>query len=167
MPDVKPGSEIGRQRGSGVETVHAQTGTLDDELLAREDVLRALDKHEDVKVEVDILNTDRAVGARVHGAVAQRHGNNGWKGSLNIIFTGSAGQSFGAFCLNGMDLVVVGEANDYVGKSMHGGSITVKTCDNIGFTAEESAIVGNIVPLRCHRRPLLRQRPRRRALLRP
>ena len=143
MPDVKPGSEIGRAWQPELETVHAQTGTLDDELLAREDVLRALDKHEDVKVEVDILNTDRAVGARVHGAGAQRHGNNGWKGSLNIIFTGSAGQSFGAFCLNGMDLVVVGEANDYVGKSMHGGSITVKTCDNVGFTAEESAIVGN------------------------
>ena len=143
MPDVKPGSAIGRAWQPELEAVHAQMNTLDDELLAREDVMRALDNHEDVVVETPIRNTDRTVGARVHGAVAVRHGNKGWTGSLKMIYTGSAGQSFGAFCLDGMEHVVVGEANDYVGKSMHGGSITVKTVEGAGFTPSESAIVGN------------------------
>ena len=105
--------------------VHAQTNTLDDELLEMDEVIAAIDGHEHKTVETPVVNTDRATGARIAGAVAKAHGNRGWRGSLHVIFTGCAGQSFGAFCLDGLDLEVRGDANDYVGKSLHGGRIRV------------------------------------------
>jgi len=125
-----------------------QFGTLDDELLAREDVMRAIEEHEDVVVETGITNVDRTATARVTGAIAQRHGNRGWRGSLHLIFNGCAGQSFGFACLPGLDLEVRGDANDYVGKSMHGGRIRIRPVDciegrSIGFEPSESVIIGN------------------------
>jgi glutamate synthase (ferredoxin) len=65
------------------------------------------------------------VGARIAGEIAERHGNTGFTGSLDLTFEGAAGQSFGAFLLQGMNLRLVGEANDYVGKGMNGGRITL------------------------------------------
>ena len=108
-----------------LEEVHAQTNTLDDELLEMGEVIAAIEAHEHKTVETPVVNTDRATGARIAGAVAKAHGNRGWRGSLHIVFTGCAGQSFGAYCLDGLDLEVRGDANDYVGKSLHGGRIRV------------------------------------------
>jgi glutamate synthase (ferredoxin) len=71
------------------------------------------------------VNTDRSVGARIAGEIAARHGNTGFSGQLDLSFTGAAGQSFGAFLLQGMNVGLVGEANDYVGKGINGGRITV------------------------------------------
>jgi glutamate synthase (ferredoxin) len=122
----------------------AQTDTLDDELLAREDVKRAIEQHEDVQLTVPITNVDRTVAARVAGVVAKAHGNRGWKGSLHMIFEGCAGQSFGFACLDGLDLEVRGDANDYVGKSMHGGRIRIRPVEGeIGFDPLDAVIVGN------------------------
>src|SRR5439155_20425322 len=71
-----------------------------------------------------IKNTDRAFGASIAGAIAERFGDVGLlPGSVRIVATGSAGQSFGAFALPGMSLTLVGDANDCVGKGMHGGEI--------------------------------------------
>jgi len=140
MPDVR----TARDWQPELPITHAQVDTLDDELLARDDVQRAIADHDDVTVESSIRNTDRAGCARIHGAVAEAHGNRGWRGSLHLKFTGCAGQSFGAFCLDGMDLEVAGDANDYVGKSMHGGRIRLHPIDGeIGFVPSESIIVGN------------------------
>ena len=134
---------------------HAQMNTLDDELLAMDDVAAAIEGHEHHLVEADICNTDRAAAARVAGAIAARHGNRGWEGSLHLRFTGCAGQSFGAFCLGGLDLEVRGDANDYVGKSLHGGRIRILPgADAAGryalddgfapsFTPSDCSIVGN------------------------
>jgi glutamate synthase (ferredoxin) len=72
-----------------------------------------------------IVNTDRSVGARLAGEIAARHGNKGFQGQLDLSFEGAAGQSFGAFLLQGMNVRLVGEANDYVGKGINGGRITV------------------------------------------
>src|SRR6185369_16367383 len=73
-----------------------------------------------------IANTDRAFGADIAGAIAARHGDAGLPdGSVTLAVTGSAGQSFGAFALPGMRLVLVGDANDGLGKGMHGGEIIV------------------------------------------
>ncbi len=73
-----------------------------------------------------VANTNRAVGARVAGLVAARFGDAGLPdGSLRLRLRGTAGQSFGAFCLPGISLHLTGEANDYLGKSMHGGQIVV------------------------------------------
>ena len=142
MPVLKSAEE--RKQLEEVDYTWAQKGTLDDTLLAREDVKRAIENHEHVKVETPIVNTDRAIPSRVHGQVALAHGNSGWKGSLHLVFHGCAGQSFGFSCLPGMDLEVRGEANDYAGKSMHGGRIRVRPVDGpLGFTPSESSIVGN------------------------
>ncbi len=73
-----------------------------------------------------IANTDRAFGAGIAGAIAARAGDRGLPdGSVHLSMTGSAGQSFGAFALPGMRLVLIGDANDGLGKSMHGGEIVV------------------------------------------
>ena len=73
-----------------------------------------------------VANTNRAVGARMAGLVAARFGDAGLPdGSLRLRLRGTAGQSFGAFCLPGISLHLTGEANDYLGKSMHGGQIVV------------------------------------------
>merc|ERR1719416_48212 len=77
------------------------------------------------------------------GDVARVHGNKGFKGVINAKFRGSAGQSFGAFVLPGLKVRLIGEANDYVGKGMHGGEIVVVPDANAGFVASESSIVGN------------------------
>jgi len=127
---------------------HAQTDTLDDRLLARDDVKSAIYSGAHVTVESPICNIDRTATARITGAIAKEHGNRGWEGSLHLIFTGCAGQSFGFACLPGLDLEVRGDANDYVGKSMHGGRIRIRPVDcidgrEIGFEASESVIVGN------------------------
>jgi len=121
----------------------SQTDTLDDELLAREDVQAAIYEGQHVTVEESIANTDRAGTARIAGAIAKAHGNKGWTGSLHFIFTGCAGQSFGAFCLDGLDLEIRGDANDYVGKSLHGGRIRVLPGADPAFTPSECSIVGN------------------------
>jgi len=146
MPSVKEPEE--RLWQPELPDPHAQKDTLDDELLAREDVMKAIEQHEHVVVESPIRNTDRAATARITGAIAARHGNTGWRGSLHLIFTGCAGQSFGFSCLPGLDLEVRGDANDYVGKSMHGGRIRIRPTDciegrSIGFDPADSVIVGN------------------------
>merc|ERR1719149_543872 len=140
MPDVRHD----RAWQPEVPAPWAQTDTLDDELLAREDVKRAIEAHEHVTVHSAITNTDRTATARVTGEIAKAHGNRGWRGSIHFVFEGCAGQSFGFACLDGLDLEVCGDANDYVGKSMHGGRIRIHPIEGeIGFEPSESVIVGN------------------------
>ena len=93
-----------------------------------------------------IQNTDRTVGGRIAGEIAYQHGDKGLEtDTLTLEFTGSAGQSFGAFCINGLRLNLVGEANDYVGKVMHGGVITVRPKDGESFVWHDNSIIGNTV----------------------
>ncbi|MGL4619646.1 MAG: glutamate synthase subunit alpha, partial [Chroococcidiopsis sp.] len=88
-------------------------------------------------------NTDRTVGARIAGAIASLYGDDGFEGQLDLNFTGAVGQSFGAFNLSGMTLKLVGEANDYVGKGMHGGEIVITPPPEANYAAAENVIVGN------------------------
>ncbi len=93
-----------------------------------------------------IHNYDRTIGAGLAGEIARRYGNKGLPGvSVTSIFNGSAGQSFGAFSVAGMNLVLHGEANDYVGKSMTGGQIVISPPLEAGFAAHENTILGNTV----------------------
>ena len=80
-----------------------------------------------------IVNTDRSALARVAGAIAKRHGNSGFAGPLRLQLRGSAGQSFACFNIQGMDVHLEGEANDYVGKSMSGGDIAIVPPANAAF----------------------------------
>jgi glutamate synthase (NADPH/NADH) large chain/glutamate synthase (ferredoxin) len=94
----------------------------------------------------DIRNHHLAVGARVAGAIAARHGDAGLPaGHLHLRFRGSAGQSFGAFAIQGMHLELEGEANDYVGKGLSGGEISIRPFRQAAYgnTTHENTIVGN------------------------
>src|SRR5262249_27505840 len=88
---------------------------LDDTIIA--DAAPALERGEHVQLRYQIRNSNRALGAKLSGEIAYRHGLTGLPdGSVTVDFDGSAGQSFGAWCVNGVRLVLRGEANDYVGK---------------------------------------------------
>jgi len=104
---------------------HGNGQILEDQLLADAEVLAAIEGHGRVARTLAIVNTDRSVGARLSGEIAARHGNTGFQGQLDLTYEGAAGQSFGAFVLQGMNVRLVGEANDYVGKGLNGGRISV------------------------------------------
>ncbi len=125
------------------ETVHSNGVVLDDQLLADPEIESAINNQFSVTKTVAIVNTDRTVGARLAGAIASRYGNNGFEGQINLNFKGSVGQSFGAFNLPGMLLRLEGEANDYVGKGMHGGEIIIYPPESATYAPEQNVIVGN------------------------
>ena len=104
---------------------HGNGPILEDQLLADAEVMAAIEGHGHVARTLAIVNTDRSVGARLSGEIAARHGNKGFGGQLDLTVEGAAGQSFGAFVLQGMNVRLVGEANDYVGKGLNGGRLTV------------------------------------------
>jgi glutamate synthase (ferredoxin) len=89
-----------------------------------------------------ITTWDRAVGARLGGEIARRFGAEAPPGRISVRFTGSAGQSFGSFLSAGVSLDLVGEANDYVGKSMGGGRIAIRPPDG---DAGDAVLAGNTV----------------------
>ncbi|HEY9606035.1 MAG TPA: glutamate synthase-related protein, partial [Allocoleopsis sp.] len=125
------------------EDVHSNGPVLDDELLNDPDIQNAIEHQGSVTKEVAIANTDRTVGARLAGAIAKRYGDTGFEGQIALNFQGSAGQSFGAFNLPGMTLILEGEANDYVGKGMHGGELIVKPPAQATYDPSQNVIVGN------------------------
>ncbi|MDP4683014.1 MAG: glutamate synthase large subunit [Cyanobium sp. MAG_255] len=104
---------------------HGNGQVLEDQLLADAEVMAAIEGHGRVARTLAIVNTDRSVGARLSGEIAARHGNTGFQGQLDLTYLGAAGQSFGAFVLQGMNVRLVGEANDYVGKGLNGGRLSV------------------------------------------
>ena len=104
----------------------------------------ALEHGKEVSLEYAIANTDRSVGAMLSGAVATRYGNEGLpEQTINVKFKGSAGQSFGAFLAHGICFKLEGEANDYLGKGLSGGLISVRPPVRSNFDAEKNTIAGN------------------------
>jgi glutamate synthase (NADPH) large chain len=92
----------------------------------------------------DISNRDRAIGAQLSGAIAQRYGNLGMSDApIALKLTGVAGQSFGAWNVGGLHLHLTGDANDYVGKGMSGGKIVIVPSKKAAYVARESVILGN------------------------
>ena len=115
---------------------------LDEQLLR--DVGAALDASTEVDRAYAVANGDRSLGARVAGEIARRHGDAGLPSErIRLRFRGTAGQSFGAFAVAGMRLTLVGEAQDYVGKGMSGGTIVLRPADADLDGAERSVILGN------------------------
>ncbi len=91
-----------------------------------------------------IRNVNRAVGAILSNRIVKEYGPKGLpEGSLEVVFHGSAGQSFGAFLAPGVTLRLIGDSNDYLGKGLSGGRIVVQTPENSPFAAHENIIVGN------------------------
>jgi len=125
------------------EEVHSNGVVLDDKMLADPDIQTAIRDQSTVTKTYPIVNTDRTVGTRLAGAIASQYGDSGFEGQINLNFTGSVGQSFGAFNLPGIILTLQGEANDYVGKGMHGGEIIIKPPSDATYNASQNVIVGN------------------------
>ena len=97
-------------------------------------------------IELDIKNTDRTTGAMLSGKIAAIKGHSGLKeNSLKINFTGTAGQSFGAFLARGVTFNLHGEANDYVGKGLSGGKLIIRPVKNSKIISENSMVIGNTV----------------------
>ena len=92
----------------------------------------------------DIRNTDRSVGALLSGAIAEKHGDQGMASDpIKAYFSGTAGQSFGVWNAGGVELMLTGDANDYVGKGMAGGRISVRPPVGSAFRSHEASIIGN------------------------
>ncbi len=92
----------------------------------------------------EVRNFNRSIGARLAGEIARRHGNHGMaEAPLDIMLRGTAGQSFGAWNLDGLNLTLEGDANDYVGKGMGGGRIVIRPPEGAGYVARDTAIIGN------------------------
>lgn len=125
------------------ETVHSNGAVLDDRLLEDEEIQEAIRNHGTVTKDIGVVNTDRTVGTRLAGYIASQYGNNGFSGQITLKFKGAAGQSFGAFNLPGMTLCLEGDANDYVGKGMHGGEIIIKPPADATYDPSQNVIVGN------------------------
>ncbi len=123
---------------------HGLEAALDHELIRL--AKPALENKEPVKAELSIRNIHRTVGGMLSGEITRRHGPAGLPdNTIQFKFTGTAGQSFGAFCVNGLSLILEGEANDYVGKSLSGGRIVVYPPKGSLFVPEETILVGNTV----------------------
>jgi glutamate synthase (NADPH/NADH) large chain/glutamate synthase (ferredoxin) len=102
---------------------------IDDEILSS--ISKNIDQSEKFTGEYPIKNTDRTTGARISGYIAKKYGDEGLPyGTIDLTFNGSAGQSFGAFLSIGMRLTLIGQANDYVAKSMRGGEIVIRSASN-------------------------------------
>ena len=105
----------------------------------------ALESRKPVKFELPIINTNRTVGTILSHEIAKRYGQAGLPTeTIHIKFTGSAGQSFGAFLSHGVSLELEGDANDYVGKGLSGGRIVVYPDHRSTFPPEDNIIVGNV-----------------------
>jgi glutamate synthase (ferredoxin) len=105
----------------------------------------AINRGEKVHAELPITNIDRVVGTIVGNEITRSHGPAGLpEGTVNLRFNGSAGQSFGAFIPKGMTLELCGDANDYLGKGLSGGTVIVYPPASSPFRAEENIIAGNV-----------------------
>lgn len=108
------------------------------------ETLPAIEAKKGGTFEFKLINTGRSIGARVAGEIADRYGNNGMKDQpITLKLTGIAGQSFGVFNVDGLNLHLEGDANDYVGKGMAGGEIVIRPPAGSTFDAKNTPIVGN------------------------
>ncbi|MEY2599799.1 MAG: glutamate synthase large subunit, partial [Verrucomicrobiota bacterium] len=115
---------------------------LDDAVL--QDAKDAITDQRPISLKYKVRNTNRSVGTKVSGEIGYQWGDAGLpEGTLELLLEGSAGQSFGAFLAPGVRLVLTGEANDYVGKGMSGGEITVRPPAKHRFAPHANSIIGN------------------------
>jgi glutamate synthase (ferredoxin) len=133
-------SEDGPRHFVATVPIQRPRSSLDERLLA--DAFPAIWDGREVELEYEITNADRTVGASLGGAIGLEWGEGLPPGSATARFTGSAGQSFGAFLADGVAVDLVGEANDYLGKGMGGGRVTVRSPDG---DAGDPVLAGNTV----------------------
>lgn len=121
---------------------HELNGILDQQLIAG--CQKAIESKEEVNLDFAIRNTNRAVGTMLSGLIASKYGEDGLPDkTINVKFKGSAGQSFGAFLVKGVDFKLEGETNDYFAKGLSGGRISILPPIRSNFAAEDNIIAGN------------------------
>ena len=139
--DLEPILIAAPQRGTKTQSLLPQSQISEQLLVESEAALRG---EHSVLTQHHISNYDRSIGASLAGEIACRYGNSGLPGvSITCLFQGAAGQSFGAFNMPGMHLILHGVANDYVGKSMTGGQIILTPPPVASFAAHKNIILGN------------------------
>ena len=138
--------EVAVPKGTAAEKWHA----IDFDRIKDEEIVKAaqkaIEKQEEVTLEYAIKNTDRAVTTMLSGVIAKKYGEAGLpEDTVNIKFKGSAGQSFGAFAVKGLNIRLEGECNDYFGKGLSGGRISIlpPSRSDEHFRAEDNIIAGN------------------------
>ncbi|QBI53953.1 glutamate synthase large subunit [Streptomonospora litoralis] len=142
LAQVEPWGGDHRHRVRGQD--HGLEKALDNTLIQLAE--GALEFGEPLKLDLPVRNVNRTVGTMLGNEVTKRYGADGLPdGTVDITFTGSAGQSFGAFVPRGVTLRLVGDANDYVGKGLSGGRITVRPPEDVPFAPEEHIIAGNVI----------------------
>jgi glutamate synthase domain-containing protein 2/glutamate synthase domain-containing protein 1/glutamate synthase domain-containing protein 3 len=140
MPELEEGTPLRQTR--------AQEPVLDDaldwQLVAQAEP--ALSGGQKVQLEATVRNVNRTVGGILSSRVAKRFGPDGLPdGTIEVALTGSAGQSFGAWLMPGIDFTLTGETNDYTGKGLAGGVLTVRPAPDAAHDVDHSPIVGNTV----------------------
>jgi glutamate synthase (NADPH/NADH) large chain len=139
-PAARPGAAIHHCETQN----HGLESALDHELIAA--ARPSIENGQAVRLARGIRNVDRTVGAMLSGEVARVHGHAGLpEDTILVKFTGTAGQSFGAFLARGVSLELTGDANDYVGKGLSGGRIVVKPPAGLARDPADNIIVGNTV----------------------
>lgn len=125
-----------------VDQRHELDNVLDQQIIRASQA--AIERQEEVNLDYAIKNTDRACGTMLSGLIASKYGEAGLpENTINIKFKGSAGQSFGAFLVGGVNFKLEGETNDYFGKGLSGGRISILPPTRSNFAAEENIIAGN------------------------
>lgn len=140
VPELPEGASRRNTRGQD----HGLERALDNELIALS--ADALERGEPVRAQLEIRNVNRTVGTMLGHEVTKRYRGAGLPDdTIDITFTGSAGQSFGAFVPRGITLRLEGDANDYVGKGLSGGRLVIRPARDAGFVAEDQIIAGNVI----------------------
>ncbi|MDZ7578977.1 MAG: glutamate synthase large subunit [Candidatus Nanopelagicales bacterium] len=136
--------DVAHSKRKVIEQDHGLDHALDNELIRlREDALR---RGEPVRGHFPIRNVNRTVGTMLGAQISRTYGGDGMpEGSIDLTFVGSAGQSFGAFIPRGVTLRLEGDANDYLGKGLSGGTIVVRPDRKSVLVAEENIIAGNVI----------------------
>ncbi|WP_100913152.1 glutamate synthase large subunit [Pseudoalteromonas spongiae] len=139
---AKPNNKSGETLYCSAPNTSHYEGKLNESLLAQ--AKEAIESKTSIKLRAPIQNTDRSVGALLSGYIADLHGNQGLAADPVIIeLQGTAGQSLGVWNAGGLELHVTGDANDYVGKGMAGGKITVRPPLGSSFKSHHATIAGN------------------------
>ncbi|OYD21255.1 glutamate synthase large subunit [Oceanimonas baumannii] len=137
-PEPKPGLGVFCQTGNP----NFDKGALN--LKMTEEALPAIESKSGGDFFYNIRNTDRSVGARLSGEIARLHGNQGMAADpIRIHLDGTAGQSFGVWNAGGLEMILTGDANDYVGKGMTGGKLVIKSHVGVAFVSKDATLAGN------------------------
>ena len=139
QPPLAPGASRRAVVGQVTDLSHVLDQTLITQAAA------ALERQEAVQITTAIRNTDRTTGTLLGYEVTKRYGGAGLPDdTIRVSFSGTAGQSFGAFLPRGITLTLEGDANDFVGKGLSGGRLVVRPPQNARFVAEDNVIIGNV-----------------------